>query len=481
MAPVPAPPNDAPATNGGKRLAVIGAGPGGYPAAFHAALRGLDVTLIDTEDNPGGVCTYRGCIPSKALLHAARVIEETREAGAFGIRFGEPQIDLDALREWKDGVVRRLTSGLGMLRGQRNVTPITGYARFADNCSLRVLRDGALDEVGFDHAIIATGSSPLLPGPLQLDSPRVMDSTAALELAGIPQRLLVIGGGYIGLELGTVYAALGSKVTVVEMLSGLLMGVDRDLVKPLAARLDDAFDEILLNTKVTGMEEVADGIRVRFSGADVGESERVFDKVLVAVGRRPNSGDLALETTRVRLDSRGFIETDAQLRTAEPTIFAIGDVAGEPMLAHKAMHEARVAVEAILGEPALFQPAAIPAVVFTDPEIAWSGLTEEDARGEDVEIVRYPWRASGRAVTLGRYEGLTKLILEKGSERVLGVGIVGPNAGELIAEGTLAVEMGARAADLQLTIHAHPTLAETLMESAETFFGTSSHYMARRR
>ena len=307
----PAPPNDAPATNGGKRLAVIGAGPGGYPAAFHAALRGLDVTLIDTEDNPGGVCTYRGCIPSKALLHAARVIEETREAGAFGIRFGEPQIDLDALREWKDGVVRRLTSGLGMLRGQRNVTPITGYARFADNCSLRVLRDGALDEVGFDHAIIATGSSPLLPGPLQLDSPRVMDSTAALELAGIPQRLLVIGGGYIGLELGTVYAALGSKVTVVEMLSGLLMGVDRDLVKPLAARLDDAFDEILLNTKVTGMEEVADGIRVRFSGADVGESERVFDKVLVAVGRRPNSGDLALETTRVRLDSRGFIETDA--------------------------------------------------------------------------------------------------------------------------------------------------------------------------
>ena len=465
----------------GKRLAVIGAGPGGYPAAFHAALRGLDVTLIDTEENPGGVCTYRGCIPSKALLHAARVIEESREAQAFGLDFGQPKIDLDALRDWKDGVVRRLTSGLGLLRGQRNVTAITGYARFADNRSLRVLRNGALDEVGFDHAIIATGSSPVAPDPLQIDSPRVMDSTGALELADIPKRLLVIGGGYIGLEMGTVYAALGSQVTVVEMLPQLLSGVDRDLVKPLAARLDDAFAEILLNTKVTAMEEVEGGVRVNLRGSETGDDERVFDKVLVAVGRRPNSGDLALDTTQVRLDVRGFVETDAQLRTAEPNIFAVGDVAGEPMLAHKAMHEARVAVEAILGEPAAFEPQAIPAVVFTDPEIAWCGLSEEDARGEDVEIVRYPWRASGRAITLGRYEGMTKLVVEKGTERILGVGIVGPNAGELIGEGTLAVEIGARASDLQLTIHAHPTLAETVMEAAETLFGTSAHYVARRR
>ncbi|PZC41663.1 MAG: dihydrolipoamide dehydrogenase [Chloroflexi bacterium] len=470
---------DAPAP--GKRLAVIGAGPGGYPAAFHAALRGLHVTMIDEEENPGGVCTYRGCIPSKALLHAARVIAETHEAKAFGLDFGEPTIDLDALRDWKDSVVRRLTSGLGLIRGQRNVTPVRGRARFADNCSLRVLRDGALDEIGFDHAIVATGSSPVIPGPLQLDSARVMDSTGALELADIPPRLLVIGGGYIGLEMGTVYAALGSKVTVVEMLSGLLSGVDRDLVKPLAAHLNDTFHEILLDTRVSAMEEVEAGIQVTLEAPGGAQSERVFDKVLVAVGRRPNSADLGLESTQVRLDARGFIETDAQLRTAEPTIFAVGDVAGEPMLAHKAMHEARVAVESILGEPAAFEPAAIPAVVFTDPEIAWCGLTEQDASPDHTQIVRYPWRASGRAITLGRPEGLTKLIIEKGSERVLGVGIVGPNAGELIAEGTLAVEMGARASDLQLTIHAHPTLSETVMEAAETFFGTSAHHIARRR
>jgi dihydrolipoamide dehydrogenase len=465
----------------GKRLAVIGAGPGGYPAAFHAALRGLDVTLIDEEENPGGACTYRGCIPSKALLHAARVIAETHEARAFGLDFGEPRIDLDALREWKDSVVRRLTSGLGLLRGQRNVRPIVGRAHFAGSRSLRVRRGGSLDDVGFDHAIIATGSSPARPGPLALDSPRVMDSTGALELADVPERLLVVGGGYIGLEMGTVYAALGSKVTVVEMLSGLLPGVDRDLVKPLATHLAGVFDEILLNTRVTAMAEAEDGIRVGLAAAGGAESERTFDKVLVAVGRRPNSEGLGLETTLVRTDARGFLETDRQRRTAEPTIFAVGDVAGEPMLAHKAMHEARVAVEAILGEPAAFEPAAIPAVVFTDPEIAWCGLTEADAPADHVQVVRYPWRASGRAITLARPEGLTKLIVEKGSERVLGVGIVGPNAGELIAEGTLAVEMGARASDLQLTIHAHPTLAETVMESAETFFGTSPHYIARRR
>ena len=308
-----------------------------------------------------------------------------------------------------------------------------------------------------------------------------MDSTGALELADVPARLLVIGGGYIGLEMGTVYAALGSRVTVVEMLPGLLAGVDRDLVKPLATHLAGVFDEILLNTRVTAMTEVEGGVRVDLTAAGGAESERSFDKVLVAVGRRPNSDDLGLETTLVRSDARGFLETDAQRRTAEPNIFAVGDVAGEPMLAHKAMHEARVAVEAILGEPAVFEPAAIPAVVFTDPEIAWCGLTEADAPADHVQIVRYPWRASGRAITLARPEGLTKLIIEKGSERVLGVGIVGPNAGEMIAEGTLAVEMGARARDLQLTIHAHPTLSETVMESAETFFGSSAHYIARSR
>ena len=472
-------PGSPPNATSGNRLAVIGAGPGGYPAAFHAALRGLQVTLIDPEANPGGVCTYRGCIPSKALLHAARVIEESREAAAFGLTFPEPQIDLDALRAWKDGVTKRLTSGLGLLRGQRDIKPLTGLAHFASNCSLRVRRDGALEEVGFDYAVIASGSSPLVPRALRLDSPRVMDSTAALELPDIPPRLLVVGGGYIGLEMGTVYAALGSQVTVVEALSGLLPGVDPDLVTPLARRLRRAFHEILLNTRVTEMTEEGGGVRVTLTGAKVQEPQRLFDKVLVAVGRRPNSAALGLDTTKVTLDPSGFIETDAQRRTAEPNIFAVGDVAGEPMLAHKAMHEARVAVEAVRGEPAAFDAQAIPAVVFTDPEIAWCGLTAADTRGHDVESVVYPWRASGRAVTLDRHEGVTKLIIEKGSERVLGVGITGLNAGELIAEGVLAVEMGARAEDLRRSIHPHPTLSETFMEAAELHAGTSAHFFGR--
>ena len=467
--------------NAGQKLVVLGAGPGGYPAAFLAADRGLDVTLVDAEPNPGGVCLYRGCIPSKALLHVARVLHETREATEWGMQFSSPTIDLDALRSWKESVVKRLTDGLGLIRTQRKVDHVQGYGRFVDVQSLNVRRNGEIVEVQFDTAIIATGSVPVIPESLRLKSPRVMDSTAALELRDIPPRLLVIGGGYIGLELGTVYAALGSHVTVVEMTSGLLPGVDRDLVKPLADRLKSTFAEILLNTRVTEMAEVEGGIEVQLSGADVDPAGRIYDEVLVAVGRRPNSGDLGLDKIKVATDAKGFITTDSQLRTNVPNIYAIGDVAGEPMLAHEATHAARVAVEAICGDPTAFDPQAIPAVVFTDPEIAWCGPTENQAReqGLEFEVARFPWRASGRATTLGRNEGVTKLILERGTERVLGVGISGVGAGDLIAEGVLAIEMGARAEDLQRTIHAHPTLSETVMESAEVFFGHSPHFVAR--
>ncbi|MEZ4501265.1 MAG: dihydrolipoyl dehydrogenase [Dehalococcoidia bacterium] len=465
------------------RLAVIGAGPGGYPAAFLAAEYGMDVTLIDPEEHPGGVCLYRGCIPSKALLHAARLIRESREAEAWGIRFGQPEIDLDELRAWKDRVVGRLVGGLGTLARQRKVEHIRGMARFRDAQTLHVRRDGELVEVGFDAAIVATGSVPLAPGALRVDSPRVMDSTAALELHNVPQTLLIVGGGYIGLEMATVYSALGSEVTIVEMTSGLLPGADRDLVTPLARVVEDGVAEVLLDTRVTSMEDVGDGVRVTLQPATGDEETRTVEKVLVAVGRAPNTKDLGLESTGVRLDARGFIEVNEQRRTAEASIYAVGDVAGHPMLAHKATHEARVAVEAIAGRPAAFAPAAIPAVVYTDPELAWCGLTELGAReqGIEVDIAKFPWTASGRATTLGRTEGLTKLVLERGTERVLGVGIVGTNAGELIAEGVLAVEMGARAADVQLAIHAHPTLSETVMESAEVFFGQSPHYASRGR
>ena len=468
---------------GSTRVAVIGAGPGGYPAAFLAAELGMEVTLIDPEPQPGGVCLYRGCIPSKALLHVARLLHETAEAEAFGLRFGTPEIDLEALRAWKDGVVSKMTGGLRVLSGARGVTYLRGRGRFVDAGTLRVANAGALTEVGFDYAVLATGSAPAVPPALGLDSPLVWDSTAALELREIPDRLLVVGGGYIGLELGTVYAALGSEVTVVEMTGGLLPGADRDLVDVLTRDLRQRFHELLLNTTVLELAEADGGVRVTLSGAETEHEQRVYDRVLVAVGRMPNSEDLGLEHTAAVVNERGFIETDLQRRTAERTIFAIGDVAGEPMLAHKATHEARVAVEAIAGSPSAFEPAAIPAVVFTDPEVAWCGLSETDARvrGIDVEITTFPWAASGRAATVGHSTGLTKLLLEPGTERVLGVGIVGAGAGELIAEGTLAVEMGARADDLRHTIHAHPTLSETLMESAEVFFGTSPHYIARRR
>ncbi len=467
------------------RLVVLGAGPGGYAAAFLGAELGLDVTLVDDAEHPGGVCLYRGCIPSKTLLHVAQTIHEARAASAWGVRFAPPEIDIPALRAHKDKIVSRLTSGLGQIAKQRHINFIRGRGRFTGPNSLHVRSDSELVEFDFDHAIIATGSRPAIPGPLRLDSPLVMDSTGALDLADVPERLLVIGGGYIGLEMSTVYAALGSHVTVVEMLDGLLPGADRDLVRPLARKMEKELSEILLNTRVAAMREVeVDGIRsieVDLQASDDETETRGFDKVLIAVGRLPNSADLGLEHTAAKIDERGFVCVDRQLRTDEPSIFAIGDVAGEPMLAHKATREGRVAVEALLGEPTEFDPLAIPAVVFTDPEVAWAGLTEAEAKRQhiDVNIVRFPWGASGRAVTVGHTEGVTKLIVEESTQRILGVGITGSGAGELIAEGTLAIEMGARASDIELTIHAHPTLSETVMEAAESLFGQATHYISK--
>ena len=465
-------------------LVVIGAGPGGYTAAFYAADRGLKVTLIDRELNPGGVCVYRGCIPSKALLHVAKLLDEARHASAWGVTFGDPRIDVNKLRTFKDNVVKQLTSGTGQLAKARKITYIRGWATITSPTTLDVAKvDGGTEQVTFAHAIVAVGSQPSKVPGLSLDSPRIMDSTSALDLQDIPKTLLVIGGGYIGLELGSVYAALGSKVTVVEMTPGLLPGADRDLVAVLQKRIEKICEAVLLNTKVVGVTERKDGLAVAFEDQNLARREQVFDKVLVSVGRRPLSMP-GLDKTKADVDQRGFIKVDARRRTAEPTIYAIGDIVGEPMLAHKASHEGRVAVQAILGEDVVFEPAAIPAVVFTDPELAWAGLTETEAQkqGRKVEIAKFPWAASGRALTLDRTDGLTKLVIEPGSERVLGVGIVGPGAGEMIAEGTLAIEMGAVASDLALTIHAHPTLSETVMESAETFFGHATHvYRPKRR
>jgi dihydrolipoamide dehydrogenase len=465
-------------------LAVVGGGPGGYAAAFLAADLGMQVALVDTEPNPGGVCLYRGCIPSKALLHIAEVITEARHAERWGITFGEPRIDVDKVRTWKDAVVNRLTGGVGQLAKQRSVRFIQGRASLLDPRTLQIETDGQKGErLGFAHAILATGSRPATIPNLSLDSDRVLDSTSALEVKDVPKSLLVVGGGYIGLELGTVYAALGSSVTVVEMMPGLLPGADRDLVAVLAKRMETTCEAILLETKVVRMKEEKNGIRVTFEGPGLREPEQLFDRVLIAVGRRPNSEMPGLERTKVEVDQRGFIRVDGQRRTAEPTLYAIGDVAGEPMLAHKASHEGRVAVEAIAGHKVAFEPQAIPAVVFTDPEVAWCGLTETQAAEttRDVQVSKFPWAASGRAITLDRPDGLTKLVLDPKTERVLGVGIAGPGAGELIAEGVLAVEMGAVAADIRLSIHAHPTLSETLMEAAEAFFGQATHIYRPKR
>jgi dihydrolipoamide dehydrogenase len=472
------------------QVVVVGGGPGGYAAAFLAADLGLSVALVDPEVNPGGVCVYRGCIPSKALLHVAKVLEEGRHAKAWGIEFGEPKIDLGKLRDFKNAVVDRLTSGTGQLVKHRKIRYVQGLAAIQDPHTLVVKKTaGGEETLRFDHAILATGSVPAMPASLRLDDPRVMDSTAALDLPSIPPTLLVVGGGYIGLELGSVYATLGSAVTVVEMTGGLLPGADRDLVNILAKRIGQTMKAVLLNTRVVQMKAETNGIRVMLEGEGVKEGEadggreRLFDSVLIAVGRRPNSSIPGIDGTRIKIDDRGFIVVDKQMRTDEPSIFAIGDVVGEPMLAHKASHEGRVAVEVIAGENSAFEARAIPAVVFTDPEVAWCGLTEAQAQkeGRKVAVTRFPWGASGRAITLDRSDGMTKLILDAETERILGVGLVGPGAGELIAEGVLAIEMGANATDLRLSIHPHPTLTETMMESAEVFFGQATHVYRPKR
>ncbi len=466
------------------QLVVIGGGPGGYAAAFMAADLGVKVTLIDPDQNPGGVCLYRGCIPSKALLHAAKLIYDSREAASMGLKFSEPEIDREKLRAWKNEVVAKLTGGLGQLARQKKVEHVRGKAVFQDNHTLRITTaDEQQRTLAFENAIIATGSyASRLPG-MDSAAEHILDSTSALELESIPPRLLVIGGGYIGLELGNVYAALGSKVQVVEMTPDLLPGVDKDLVRFLRQRVMERFEAIHLQTAVQSMKARKKGVEVTMEGPEVENKPQVFDKVLVAVGRRPNSKDLGLENTRVELDQKGFIQVDAQRRTAESHIFAIGDVAGEPMLAHKASHEGRTAAEVIAGRKVIFQPAAIPAVVFTDPEIAWAGLSETDAKKQNIDAraFRFPWAASGRAATLGRSDGLTKLLVDSNSERILGVGIVGPGAGELIAEGVLAIEMGANVTDVGLSIHPHPTLSETIMEAADMMHGTSTHYHSPRR
>jgi len=462
------------------QLVVIGGGPGGYAAAFLAADLQMQVALVDLEANPGGVCLYRGCIPSKTLLHAAKVISEAREAAHYGLTFGEPKLDLDKLRGFELGVVQKLTSGTGQLVKARKVNYIQGRATFVSNGELSIQRaDGETESLTFDNAIICTGSRPASFPVFDIGSNRIMDSTKALLLEDVPQKLLVVGGGYIGLELGTVYSALGSEVTVVEATAGLLPGADRDLVAILQKRIEANFKEIRLDTKVVALSDDGDGVTVRFEGKHGGEQK--FDKLLVAVGRRPNGENLGLENTAIELDKRGFIPVNGARQTVETKIYAIGDIAGDPMLAHKASHEGRLAVEAIAGHKVSWEPAAIPAVIFTDPELAWTGLTETQAEklGRKVKVAKFPWAASGRAVTLDRTDGLTKLILDPETDRVLGVGIAGSGAGELIAEGTLAIEMGAVADDVRFSIHAHPTLSETVMEAAETVYGEATHTMGR--
>jgi dihydrolipoamide dehydrogenase len=444
----------------------------------------MKVTLVDPEKNPGGVCVYRGCIPSKALLHVADVITESAHAKDFGVEFEKPKIDLDKLRDFKNKVVGTLTSGAGQIRNLRKIQHLQGMASFRDARTLDVeLVDGSKDTLTFERCIIATGSRPATVPGLSIDSPRVMDSTGALELPDIPASLLVVGGGYIGLELGSVYAALGTRVTVVEMTAGLLPGADRDLVNILAKRIETICEAVWLNTKVTGMKAVKEGITVSVEGEGK-TGDQTFDRVLISIGRKPNSAIPGLDKTRVQVDKRGFIVVDESRRTGEPAIYAIGDVAGEPMLAHKASHEGRAAVDAIAGDKNVaFEPAAIPAVVFTDPEIAWAGLTETEAekQGRKVAVAKFPWGASGRAISIGRTDGVTKLVIDPETERVLGVGICGPGAGELIAEGVLAIEMGATAKDVALTIHPHPTLSETVMEAAEVFYGHATHVYRPKR
>jgi len=471
-----------------RRLIILGAGPGGYGAAFMAADLGLKVTLVDPEVNPGGVCLYRGCIPTKALLHAAKVMNDIRRAGQWGLTTGKVDVDLAKLRSWNQEVVENLTGGLGQLAGRRNVEHIRGTGRFLDPQTVEITPAGDGKESGksrklpFEAAIIATGARPGgLPG-VDSASPLVMDSSAALRMEELPERLLVIGGGYIGLELSSVYASLGSKVTIVEMMPGILPGTDRDLVRVFSREAEQLFESIRVDTTAE-LEVQSRKVKATLKPKEGDPETLDFDRVLIAVGRKPNTGELGLEKAGIETDEKGFIPVDAQRRTSVSSIYAVGDVTGNPLFAHKATHEGRVAAESAAGRKSAYDPRAVPAVEYIDPEIAWCGLSEEQAReqGRKVEVARFNWAASGRNLTLGRRSGLTKLIIDAESERVLGVGMVGESAGELISEGALAVEMAAVAEDLALTIHPHPTLSETIMEAAESFYGTAtSIYMPRR-
>ena len=451
-------------------ILVIGAGPGGYSAAFRAADLGKSVTMVDRRATLGGVCLNVGCIPSKALLHAAQVIEEADSAATFGVRFGAPEVDLDALRSWKDGVVSGLTTGLAGLARRRKVRVVQGDAAFTSDHEVEVTGPDGAQRIAFDHAIIAAGSEPARPGFLP-DDPRIIDSTGALALDRVPRHLAVLGGGIIGLEMAQVYHALGSRITVIELAAQIIPGADTALVAPLAARVAKRYD-LRLGTEVTGVT-AGDDLRLAIRNAN-GNDEIVCDALLVAVGRRPNAGPLNLAAAGLSTDERGFVATDSQMRTALPHVFAIGDIAGGPMLAHKAVHEGKTAAEAICGRESHFDALTIPSVAYTTPEVAWAGLTEAEARAQGVKVVvsSFPWAASGRARSLGATDGLTRLLTDPDSGRILGVGITGAGAGELLAEGVLAIEMGADAADLALTIHPHPTLSETLAFAAEAREGT---------
>ena len=459
-------------------LVVLGAGPGGYSAAFYAADQGYKVTLVDPSGKLGGVCLHRGCIPSKALLHVSGLMAKIRQAKDFGIDFNIPHIDLKILNDWKEGIVSKVSDGLGQLCKQRGITYVTGRGVFVNSNTMKIFGS---QSIVFDRCVIATGSRPVVPDQFVDSKSVVMDSTEALSLSSIPEKLLVVGGGYIGLEMGTVYSALGSRVTIVEFKDGLLPEVDRDLVRPLQEKLFNEFESVYLGTEVVSIRE--SGKLGYVTLASVNESkEESFDRVLLSVGRRPNTDEIGIENTKVELDSNGFVKVDLKGQTSDSAILAIGDISGEPMLAHKASHEARIAIDGLMGK-GVTEDTVIPAVVFTDPEIAWCGLTESEARKKSLkfEVAKFPWRASGRAHTLGRTEGSTKLILQPESKRVLGVGIVGYGAGELIAEGVLAINMGAKADDLSHCIHPHPTLSETIMESADVSLGRATHVYKRPR
>jgi len=467
----------------GSELVVIGAGPGGYPAAFLAADLGMDVTLIDPEINPGGVCLHRGCIPTKTLLHVAKVIREAEEAKNFGVTFNTPEFDLDQIRAFKDRVVEKLTSGTGQLAKQRKINYIKGIANFKDSKTLLIKQaHGEEQTLSFEKAIIATGTIPMtLPG-MTIESDHVMNSAEAMELESIPETLLVIGGGYIGLELGTVYATLGSRVSIVEMLPNIVPGGDDDLVRILTMKTRQLFESIITKTKVVDMKEIDGKIKVTFEKAEKKE-EKTFDKVLVTIGRKPNTSNLILKNTKVEIDERGFIKINQERQTAEPHIYAIGDVVGGALLAHKATYEGKMAVQAIVRKDKLSEPKSIPAVLYTDPEVSWTGLTEKEAKekGIDISIAKFPWAANGRCLSLGRNDGVTKIISDPTTDQILGVGIVGPGAGDLISEAALAISLDAKVSDLAHTIHPHPTTSETVMEAAEVHLGLCTHIYRPKR